>query len=563
MSRKNTGKNGGKTGKPDLGLNLPQTSFPMRAGLPKLEPRILAQWWQSDAFKRHLHGVLAGRSETFVLHDGPPYANGDIHTGHAINKVLKDIIVKSHWLNGEGGLYVPGWDCHGLPIEHKVEGQLGKAGREVGRAEFRRACRDYAMEQVQVQMRGFIRLGVQGEWGEPYLTAKPKYEADMLRALAQMVRRGHLKRGQKPVHWCTQCQSALAEAEVEYEEHESTAVDVAFVAADGALAEAVGLAADSEVAIVAWTTTPWTLPANQALCVHPELQYVALRPKGGAGGEGRWYLLASGLAERVAERCGWGDCERGGEVAGSDLAGVQVVHPFQQRRVPVIAADHVTLEVGTGVVHTAPAHGLDDWRVGNEHGLDRQQLVGPDGSYSEAVPDLAGVEIRAAEERIVEMMRRSGTLLLAEPYRHSYPHCWRHHKPVIFRATPQWFIGMQEAGLLPEALRAAREDVRFFPDSGRERFVSMLEGRPDWCISRQRVWGCRWRCFSTATAARRTRARPNCWNRWPIAWSSAGWMFGTSWMRASCCRRRRWRNTTSVRTCWMFGLIRGPVTTVC
>ena len=468
--------------KPDQKLNLPHTSFPMRAGLPRLEPEI-CRWWDSDAFRAHLKDKLAGRDRKFLLHDGPPYANGDIHTGHAINKVLKDIVVKSHWLDGTGGLYVPGWDCHGLPIELKVEEQLGTTAAKVGRAQFRKACRDYAMEQVENQKRGFLRLGVRAEWDQPYLTADPVYEANMLRALAQIVRRGHLKRGQKPVHWCTACQSALAEAEVEYRERKSTAVDVAFVA-DSALAEVLGLPADTQVQIAAWTTTPWTLPANQALCVHPELTYCALRPTDSQ----TWTLVAEGLIDAAAERCNWRIDERTAAVPGSKIAGLTAAHPFQPRRVPLIAADHVTLEVGTGIVHTAPAHGLDDWRVGERHDLDLRQLVQPDGTYVEEVADFAGMHVHRAEKAIIEQMADKGTLLSQADYPHSYPHCWRHGRPLIFRSTPQWFIGMQEAALLTDAVAAA-DGVEFVPESGRERFLSMLRDRPDWCISRQRTWG--------------------------------------------------------------------------
>lgn len=464
-------------------LNLPQTGFPMRAHLPANEPAI-CEYWASAAFRQHLQRAHEGRGQNFLLHDGPPYANGDIHSGHAVNKILKDILVKSRWLDGKASIYVPGWDCHGLPIELKVEEQQGRSAGQSGRAEFRRACRKYALVQMERQRRSFIRLGVQGEWQHPYLTADRKYEADMLRALAQIVRRGHLLRGWKPVHWCTDCASALAEAEVEYQEHISRAVDGAFLSTDGALAAAMGLPAAARVAMAAWTTTPWTLPANQALCVHAEISYCAVRR-----GQGDDYLvLASELAEQVMARYGDAGWQQVSERKGAQLAGLEVQHPFQPRAVPVLLAHHVTLDVGTGIVHTAPAHGLDDWDIGRRHDLDCSQLVGPDGTYDQSVPQLGGLEIRAAEPKIIAMMRENGNLLAEKQWPHSYPHCWRHGTPLIFRATPQWFIGMHQAGLRDEAMQAA-DRVKYIPDSGRERFLSMLRERPDWCISRQRIWG--------------------------------------------------------------------------
>ncbi len=466
-------------------LNLPHTDFPMRGNLAKREPAMLAEWEAADrygALRRH----CAGRPR-FILHDGPPYANGDIHIGHAVNKILKDMIVRSRTLSGFDAPYVPGWDCHGLPIELKVEQQLGKAGRDVDPAEFRAACRRYAAEQVDGQRRDFRRLGVLGDWQRPYLTMDFHTEAEIIRALGVIIERGHLTRGDKPVHWCVDCGSALAEAEVEYEDKVSWAIDVRFAVADVADFESRCHPLDADaghgpVSIVIWTTTPWTLPANQAVALHPDLEYVVLQT-----GDER-LVVAGDLHEAALARWDVTDWRIVATCRGAELEGLRLRHPFYERTVPVILGAHVTTEAGTGAVHTAPGHGQEDYVAGQQYGLPVDNPVGPDGRFLPGTPLFAGEPVLEANDHVIEVLRERGALLQAERLTHSYPHCWRHKTPIIFRATAQWFIAMDRQGLREDALREIGQ-VAWHPDWGEARIRGMVQNRPDWCISRQRNWG--------------------------------------------------------------------------
>ncbi len=467
-------------------INLPQTEFPMKAALAQREPAMLADWYESDLYGRIVQAT-ADRPR-FILHDGPPYANGDIHIGHAVNKILKDIVVRSALLAGFQAPYIPGWDCHGLPIELQVEKKVGKVGQRIDAAAFRQKCREYADRQIDNQRDDFKRLGGLGDWGRPYATRDFRYEADMLRALATIVERGHLKRGVKPVHWCFDCGSALAEAEIEYQDKTSTAIDVLFpVSNPQALAAlfAVDNLADS-AGIVIWTTTPWTIPANQAVCLNAELDYDLVR--GQQGGRVLDLVIASDLRDSVCQRLGLEHVEVRGTVQGKALELLELNHPFNGQQVPVILGEHVTTETGTGAVHTAPGHGQEDFEVGRQYQLPVVNPIDGRGVFVDDTPIVGGEYVWKANEKLVEHMRVNGTLLAAEPFGHSYPHCWRHKTPTAFRTTPQWFISMDQAGLRKQAL-AAIENVRWVPDWGKARIAGMIESRPDWCISRQRTWG--------------------------------------------------------------------------
>ena len=462
-------------------LNLPSTAFPMKANLARREPERLAQWQAMGLFER-IREARAGRPK-FILHDGPPYANGDLHVGHAVNKVLKDIVVKTKTLDGFDAPYVPGWDCHGLPIELNVEKKVGKPGAKLSAAAFRARCREYAQRQVDRQREDFMRMGVIGDWARPYLTMDYAAEADIVRTLGRLIARGHLHRGRKPVHWCLDCASALAEAEVEYAERRSVAIDVAFAACDSAAINAVcGAPGDAPVAIPIWTTTPWTLPANRAVSLHPDFAYVLLE------GAGQRLLVAADLAAACARRFGLGEPIILGRCPGRALEHQRLQHPFLERQVPVVLGDHVTLDAGTGAVHTAPAHGLEDHAVGQRYGLPVDSPVTANGVFCQGTPLFAGQHVFRAGTAIVEALRARGALLHHEDYPHAYPHCWRHKTPLILRATPQWFISMEQADLRAQA-RAAIEGVQWVPDWGQARIDAMLAERPDWCISRQRTWG--------------------------------------------------------------------------
>ncbi len=467
-------------------INLPKTAFKMKASLANREPAMLAAWEKADLFKQ-IQEKTADRP-LWILHDGPPYANGDLHMGHAVNKILKDMVVKSRLLAGFHSPYVPGWDCHGLPIEHQVEKKIGKVGYKVDAATFRKKCREYATRQVELQKTGFKRMGVLGNWDEPYVTKDFLYEADMVRALASIIEAGHLMQGVKPVNWCFDCGSALAEAEIEYLDKTSPAIDVMFRAVDPvALFAAFGAEpAEGEVGIPIWTTTPWTLPANEAVALHAELDYVLVH--GLAHGEPINLVLAVELKDAVTARLGLENVHELGRAPGSALEHQRLQHPFYSRDVPVILGDHVTIEAGTGAVHTAPGHGEEDFQVGRLYDLPVTSPVGSDGCYLDDVELFAGLWVWKANEDILKVMHTNGTLLFNEDYKHSYPHCWRHKTPTAYRVTPQWFISMDQADLRDKAIEAIKQ-VRWVPGWGAERIRGMVANRPDWCISRQRTWG--------------------------------------------------------------------------
>ena len=467
-------------------INLPDTAFPMKANLANREPNMLKDWEQAGLYQQ-IQAHTAGR-ELFVLHDGPPYANGDIHIGHAVNKILKDMVVKSRLLAGFQAPYVPGWDCHGLPIELQVEKKVGKVGHKVDAATFRAKCREYAGRQIERQREDFKRLGVLGDWAHPYATRDFRYEADMVRALAGIVEAGHVVQGAKPVNWCFDCGSALAEAEIEYADKTSPAVDVLFSAVSPAELLAV-FAVDSfagKVGVPIWTTTPWTLPANQAVALNAELEYSLVA--GQWRGENLALVLATELVAEVTARIGMEGVQVLGEAPGAKLEHLALQHPFYARAVPVVLGEHVTTEAGTGAVHTAPGHGQEDFQVGQHYGLPVSNPVGADGVYLPDTELFAGQFVWKANDNIIELLEERGLLLRHEPFRHSYPHCWRHKSPTAFRVTPQWFISMSEGGLRERALQAIG-GVRWVPHWGEERIRGMVAGRPDWCISRQRTWG--------------------------------------------------------------------------
>jgi isoleucyl-tRNA synthetase len=472
----------------------------MRGDLPKREPATLARWEEQGLYAQ-LRENAAGRP-LFVLHDGPPYANGQIHLGHAVNKILKDIIVKSRYLAGFDAPYVPGWDCHGLPIEIAVEKKWGKVGTKLDAEQFRQKCREYAAEQIELQRRDFKRLGVTGDWDNPYKTLDFTFEANEIRALAKIVANGHLVRGAKPVHWCFDCGSALAEAEIEYQDKTSPAIDVAYAARDGkALAASFGvsLPAGVEVAVPIWTTTPWTLPASLAVSLGAEIEYVLVEGPAHNGAP-RWLVLAATLAERSLKRYGVEEMVIHGRAAGAALENQLLAHPFYaQRDIPLLNGEHVSDTDGTGAVHTAPGHGQEDFVVSQKYGLMDSYNAGQvnpidgRGVYLSSTPaadalELAGQHLWKVQPQIVEVLRDSGALLAFVEINHSYPHCWRHKTPVVFRATPQWFISMDKANLRSDAM-AAIDNVGWFPAWGKARISSMVDGRPDWCISRQRTWG--------------------------------------------------------------------------
>ncbi|MBY8035833.1 isoleucine--tRNA ligase [Vibrio fluvialis] len=469
-------------------LNLPETGFPMRGDLAKREPEMLERWYKED-----LYGAIREAKKgkkSFVLHDGPPYANGDIHIGHALNKILKDIIIKSKTLSGFDAPYIPGWDCHGLPIELMVEKKVGKPDQKVTAAEFREKCREYAAGQVEGQKEGFKRLGILGEWDKPYRTMDFSTEANIIRALGKIADNGHLLKGFKPVHWCTDCGSALAEAEVEYKDKVSPSIDVRFKTADEAallskftLTE--GHEGKGDVSIVIWTTTPWTLPANRAVCLRDDLEYVLIQIE---GEQPERIIVASELAKSVMDRAGVEHFHFLGFAKGADLELSQFNHPFYNFTVPAILGDHVTTDSGTGVVHTAPGHGQEDFAVGQKYGLEVANPVGSNGVYLPDTELFAGQHVFKANDAVIEVLKEHGALLHHHAYEHSYPHCWRHKTPIIFRATPQWFVSMDQAGLRENALSAIK-GVKWMPDWGQSRIEGMVEGRPEWCISRQRTWG--------------------------------------------------------------------------
>ena len=463
-------------------LNLPDTAFPMRGDLAKREPGWVKKWQDEKLYER-IRAAVNGRPK-FILHDGPPYANGDIHIGHAVNKILKDIVVKSKTLAGFDAPYVPGWDCHGLPIEHQVE---KKHGKHLPAAQFRKLCREFAAEQIERQRADFIRLGVLGDWFNPYRTMDFRSEADTIRALDAIRRRGFLYQGAKPVHWCLDCRSALAEAEVEYEDRTSPAIDVAFKVHDNpALAKRLRFTHIYEpVYAVIWTTTPWTLPANQAVSVHPEFDYVLVRFSAGL------LLLAQERVEKCMADYQIKDYETVAAFKGADIENLQLEHPFYERIVPVVLGEHVTLDTGTGLVHTAPAHGVEDFAVGLRYQLPVENPVDDDGRFFDKTPLVGGLRVWEANAVVIKALEDRQALIRSDSLRHSYPHCWRHKTALIFRATRQWFIGMDhgKGKTLRQVASSAVEATAFYPSWGRARLEAMIANRPDWCVSRQRNWG--------------------------------------------------------------------------
>tara|TARA_B100000686_G_scaffold353512_1_gene459434 strand:+ start:948 stop:3767 length:2820 start_codon:yes stop_codon:yes gene_type:complete len=478
-------------------LNLPDTPFPMRGNLAKREPVMLKDWKKNNLYQK-IRKVCKGRPK-FVLHDGPPYANGDIHIGHAINKIFKDIILKSRTLDGFDAPYIPGWDCHGLPIEHQIE---KKHGKNLSADKVRKLCRNFAQEQVEKQKAGFIRLGVLGDWGKSYLTMDYRIEAGIIRALGNIYKQGFLYQGQKPVNWCIDCKSALAEAEVEYEDKDSLAIDVAFPVIDkDKLAKAIDISAINESAFaVIWTTTPWTLPANQAVSVHPEHNYHLIKTdKGLLILSGEIYTGTNSNNLSLYEFClaNYGLKNLGvlGSCKGSDLDQIKLKHPFDNRHISIVCSHHVTTDAGTGLVHIAPAHGVDDYLVGQKYNLPVDNPVDDDGKFYSHIPLVGGLSVWDAAEVVIQELKRNNLLLQLGDLQHSYPHCWRHRTPIIFRATRQWFISMDISSLgddqnsIRSRANSAVTLTKFFPAWGRARLESMIKNRFDWCVSRQRNWG--------------------------------------------------------------------------
>lgn len=464
-------------------LNLPQTDFPMKADLAKREPQILALWQKQEIYQK-LRAQNQQRPK-FILHDGPPYANGQIHIGHALNKILKDMVMKSKAMAGFDTPYIPGWDCHGLPIELNVEKALEKEKKKVSSSEFRALCRKYAESQMQLQRDAFQRLGILGDWQHPYMTMDYAFEADIIRTLAKIIANGHLHRGSKPVHWCVQCGSALAEAEVEYQDKTSPSISVRFAVVDSAAFLARFNSATSvtgSINVLIWTTTPWTLPANQAVALSPNIEYALVRC------QSEHLLIAAPLVEQVMQQCEMTDYEVVATVLGEALEHLKLRHPFLDKEVPILLGDHVTLDAGTGAVHTAPAHGQDDYVIGSRYGLEVLNPVDDQGKFIAGTPYFEGEHVYKVHDHVLEVLREHQTLLHTANISHSYPHCWRHKTPLIFRATPQWFVSMEKNHLRTQVL-AAIDQVAWSPEWAQARMAGMIVQRPDWCISRQRMWG--------------------------------------------------------------------------
>ncbi len=463
-------------------LNLPTTDFPMKASLSQREPHRIEDWESTDLY--NLMMQAQSDKPLFVLHDGPPYANGHLHCGHALNKILKDITIKSKAMSGYRAPFVPGWDCHGLPIELNVEKKIGKAGHKVTHSEFRQKCREYAEGQIDIQRREFKRLGVFGDWNNPYLTMDFHYEADVLRALGKIIENGHLHQGFKPVHWCVECGSALAEAEVEYDDKQSPSIDVAFKAVDAldAIKRFSPSLPEKEVIIPIWTTTPWTLPANQAVCLHPELEYALVATPN------QYFIVADELCGEVMARYDIQSFEKVNICSGKELEFISLQHPLFDKHVPVLLGGHVTTDSGTGCVHTAPSHGPDDYAVAQDYKIDIDNPIMQNGCYIESLPYFGGLHINKAQQPILDRLQAQNVLLHHHTIKHSYPYCWRHKSPTIFLATPQWFISMDKNGLRKQILSEINK-VQWLPEWGKDRMIKMVENRPDWCISRQRFWG--------------------------------------------------------------------------
>jgi len=460
-------------------LNLPQTSFSMKAKLAQKEPEIIEEWESLNLYQK-IQKQGEGRP-SFVLHDGPPYANGRIHLGTSLNKILKDFIIKSKTMQGFRAPYLPGWDCHGLPIEIKVDQLLGKKKSEMSPLEVREECKKYALKFVDIQRKQFKRLGVFGEWEAPYLTMNPEYEGEVLRHLSAFFATGNVYKGKKPVHWCPFCRTALAEAEIEYKDRESPSIYVGFpVISD--LSEIFPILKDKQVFVLIWTTTPWTLPANLAIAFHPDFEYSAFEA------DGKFFIAAKRLIPVLSEELGFGKTKVLVTFPGKKMEGFKARHPFIDRESVFVLADYVTLDQGTGCVHTAPGHGHEDYLTGTRYKMDIYTPVDNEGKFTSQVEKYAGMNVFEANKVINEDMAKDGSLLKEDRLLHSYPHCWRCKKPVIFRATAQWFISMDEGGLRTKALDEIKE-INWIPPWGEERISNMMEARPDWCISRQRTWG--------------------------------------------------------------------------
>ena len=460
-------------------LNLPNTDFPMKANLTQREPELLARWEKEKLYEK-IRQSARGKPQ-FVFHDGPPYANGHIHIGHALNKLLKDFIVKIMNMKGFDAGFIPGWDCHGLPIEHQVGKKLKEKKLSLEKSEIRKQCRVYAQEFVGIQKEEFKRLGVFADWENPYLTMDFSYEATVVREFGKFVQKGLVYKGLKPVHWCTSCKTALAEAEVEHNEHTSPSIYVKFPVQSG-IPQSVGVLNSEKLFMVIWTTTPWTLPANLAICLHPEFIYVAV-----AHGNDT-YIVAEDRLSMLVSEWEWKDYKILGSCKGADWENAVCRHPFIDRESKVILGEHVTLEQGTGCVHTAPGHGQDDYIVGLKYGLEPYNPVDDGGVFRPDVEHFGGMFVRKANPEIIQKLRQDGFLIHDENIKHSYPHCWRCHQPIIFRATNQWFISMDKRDLRKNALDGIGR-TQWIPQWGRDRIYSMIENRPDWCVSRQRSWG--------------------------------------------------------------------------
>ncbi len=462
-------------------LNLPKTSFAMKANLNQKEPETLKYWDSIQAYDEMIKA--SGQKGEFVLHDGPPYANGNIHLGTALNKILKDIIIKSKNMQGYSSQYIPGWDCHGLPIEHKVELQLGEKKKTVPAHVVRKLCREYAQKYLNIQRKEFIRLGVLGIWEKPYMSMDPAYESATSKELANFVERGSIVRSKKPIYWCGSCKTALAEAEVEYADHTSPSVYVRFPFNDERLKDAFEQADPENAYIIIWTTTPWTLPNNLAVALNPEFEYALVAY------EGKQYVFAADLVEQSTKLFGWENYTVLGKTLGKNLENLEAKHPFYDRKSPIVLGDHVTLEAGVGCVHTAPGHGREDYEVGLKYGLEIYSPLNDEAKYYESVEFFKGMNVFEANPHVVEKLREVGNLIFDQKISHSYPHCWRCKNPVIFRATTQWFVSMEKNNLREKSLNAIRNDVKWIPAWGEDRIFNMIETRPDWCISRQRMWG--------------------------------------------------------------------------
>ena len=465
-------------------LNLPKTKFPMKANLVHKEPQLQKAWDDMNLYQKIREARAEAREagRQFILHDGPPYVTGELHIGTGLNKILKDIIVRFKTMCDFDAPYVPGWDCHGLPIEHRVLQELGEKAHGMERIKIRQICKKYALKNQKTQLKQFKMLGILGDWDNPYLTLNPQYEASEMAVLGKLIENGYVLRRLKPIHWCMSCETALADAEIEYADKQSPSVFVKFHLADS-ITQLFPEAGEAPASILIWTTTPWTLPANLAIAVHPKFEYAAVRYLDPNTGQREVTVLAHEMVEQVMKECKVADYEHLGKVKGDQLLNLHYKHCFDDRACPILAADYVTLEDGTGCVHTAPGHGEDDYRLGLANGLEAFSPVGDDGSFTDETSQFAGINVFDANPKITEQLRAQGDLLFATEHTHSYPHCWRCKKPVIFRSTHQWFIALDNNGLRDKMLEQIKQ-VQWVPSWGQIRIESMVGEAPDWCISR-------------------------------------------------------------------------------